>query len=106
MRKCSFCGKKEKEVEKLIVAGEVAVCSECIALFNDMAEAEQPEITNEKLPVPKEIKKTLDDYVISQEAAKKALAVSVYNHYRRALEPGKDDFELQKSNVLLIGPTG
>jgi len=106
MRSCSFCGKKEKEVGKLIIAGNVAVCNECIALFNEVSGEEKKDKELLDLPSPKQIKKILDEYVISQERAKKVLAVSVYNHYKRVLNPQKDDFEIQKSNILLIGPTG
>jgi ATP-dependent Clp protease ATP-binding subunit ClpX len=106
MHKCSFCGKKEKDVKRLIVADGVAVCNECITLFTEVENTEKKDDLPEKLPVPKEIKKILDDYVISQEKAKKTLAVSVYNHYKRILYGGKHDVEMQKSNILLIGPTG
>jgi ATP-dependent Clp protease ATP-binding subunit ClpX len=106
MHKCSFCGKKEKEVKRLIVADGVAVCSECVALFSEVENTEKKDDLPETLPVPREIKKILDEYVISQDKAKKTLAVSVYNHYKRILYKGKQDVEMQKSNILLIGPTG
>jgi len=106
MHKCSFCGKKEKDVKRLIVADGVAVCNECITLFTEAENTEIKDGLPEKLPVPREIKKILDDYVISQERAKKTLAVSVYNHYKRIMYRGKQDVEMQKSNILLIGPTG
>jgi ATP-dependent Clp protease ATP-binding subunit ClpX len=106
MHKCSFCGKKEKEVKRLIVADGVAVCNECVALFNEVENTEKKADMPEKMPVPREIKKILDEYVISQEKAKKTLAVAVYNHYKRIVYKGKNDVEMQKSNILLIGPTG
>jgi ATP-dependent Clp protease ATP-binding subunit ClpX len=106
MQKCSFCGKKEKEVKRLIVADGVAVCNECITLFNEVENTEKQEGLPDVLPVPRDIKKILDDYVISQEKAKKTLAVSVYNHYKRIMQKDKDGIEMQKSNILLIGPTG
>ncbi len=106
MHKCSFCGKKEKDVKKIIVTEGAAVCNECVALFAEIEKDEKKEVQPEKLPVPREIKKILDEYVISQEKAKKVLAVSVYNHYKRVLSREKHDVEMQKSNILLIGPTG
>lgn len=106
MQKCSFCGKKEKEVKRLIVADGVAVCDDCVKLFSEAENLEKKDSLPETLPVPREIKKILDDYVISQEKAKKILAVSVYNHYKRIIHKGRHDVEMQKSNILLIGPTG
>ena len=108
---CSFCGKSQKEVKKLIAGPTVYICDECIGLCNDII-AEEIEKESESFglaPVPKpaEIKTVLDDYVIGQERAKKILAVAVHNHYKRIdsqLVTG--DVELQKSNILLIGPTG
>ncbi|MBT7307026.1 MAG: ATP-dependent Clp protease ATP-binding subunit ClpX [Gammaproteobacteria bacterium] len=108
---CSFCGKSQNEVRKLIAGPSVYVCDECVELCNDIIREEQEE--NEEasaesaLPIPEKIRTTLDDYVISQDQAKKTLAVAVYNHYKR-VESGykRDDVELAKSNVLLIGPTG
>jgi ATP-dependent Clp protease ATP-binding subunit ClpX len=114
---CSFCGKSQHEVRKLIAGPSVFVCDECVELCNDIIREEleeKQERTREKLPKPHEIKKVLDEYVIGQDRAKKVLAVAVYNHYKRLQNraaPGErkakgDDVELQKSNILLIGPTG
>ena len=114
---CSFCGKSQHEVRKLIAGPSVFVCDECVELCNDIIREEleeKQERTREKLPKPHEIKKVLDEYVIGQDRAKKVLAVAVYNHYKRLQSrtaPGErkakgDDVELQKSNILLIGPTG
>ena len=108
---CSFCGKSQNEVRKLIAGPSVYVCDECVELCNDIIREEQEEseeaAAESSLPIPEKIRSTLDDYVISQDRAKKALSVAVYNHYKR-VESGykKDDVELAKSNVLLIGPTG
>ncbi|MAV30243.1 MAG: ATP-dependent Clp protease ATP-binding subunit ClpX [Cycloclasticus sp.] len=108
---CSFCGKNQHEVRKLIAGPSVFVCDECVELCNDIIkeELQQNETSDEdgKLPKPTEIKKSLDKYVIGQQQAKKILSVAVYNHYKRLKAPqGADDVELAKSNVLLIGPTG
>jgi ATP-dependent Clp protease ATP-binding subunit ClpX len=109
---CSFCGKSQHEVRKLIAGPSVFICDECVDLCNDIIREEVQEDSAdsgaEKLPKPDEIKITLDDYVIGQERAKKVLAVAVYNHYKRLRsgKKGKDDIELGKSNILLIGPTG
>jgi ATP-dependent Clp protease ATP-binding subunit ClpX len=111
---CSFCGKSQHEVKKLIAGPSVFICDECIDLCNDIIRDELPETTVEAkasdgLPTPAEIKQNLDGYVIGQDPAKRALAVAVYNHYKRLRhkERGKkDDVELAKSNILLIGPTG
>jgi len=108
---CSFCGKSQHEVRKLIAGPSVFICDECVELCNDIIREEiQDKSTvgdGKRLPTPREIKKILDEYVIAQDLAKKILSVAVYNHYKR-LEPGikKADVELAKSNVLLIGPTG
>ncbi len=108
--KCSFCGKSQKEVRKLIAGPTVYICDECVGLCNEiMAEEFDSSFdinVSRKLPTPKEIKKFLDDYVIEQDTAKKILSVAVHNHYRRINSPQKSGVELQKSNILLIGPTG
>jgi ATP-dependent Clp protease ATP-binding subunit ClpX len=108
---CSFCGKSQHEVRKLIAGPSVFICDECVELCNDIIREEMEEKSSEggKLPKPHEIKANLDDYVIGQERAKKVLAVAVYNHYKRleVSSTGKaDEVELSKSNILLIGPTG
>ncbi len=112
---CSFCGKSQHEVKKLIAGPSVFICDECIELCNDiireeLQEAEAANLTKSDLPVPREICQILDQYVIGQEPAKKILSVAVYNHYKRlknlANTSDTDDIELAKSNILLIGPTG
>ncbi len=108
---CSFCGKSQHEVRKLIAGPSVFICDECVDLCNDIIREEIQETTTEdrsdRLPVPTEIKATLDEYVIGQERAKIVLAVAVYNHYKRLrFGDKKSDIELGKSNILLIGPTG
>jgi len=107
---CSFCGKSQHEVRKLIAGPSVFICDECVELCNDIIREEMQEKSStgtSKLPKPHEINEVLDEYVIGQKRAKKVLSVAVYNHYKR-LEAGhkKDDVELSKSNILLIGPTG
>ncbi|MEX2131063.1 MAG: ATP-dependent Clp protease ATP-binding subunit ClpX [Pseudohongiellaceae bacterium] len=108
---CSFCGKSQHEVRKLIAGPSVFVCDECVDLCNDIIREEiqekDSESTGRKLPIPEEIKSTLDEYVIGQERAKKVLAVAVYNHYKRLnYDKSKSDVELGKSNILMVGPTG
>lgn len=108
---CSFCGKSQHEVRKLIAGPSVFICDECVDLCNDIIREEVQETASEeacdRLPVPQEIKETLDDYVIGQERAKVVLSVAVYNHYKRLkFDNAKSDIELGKSNILLIGPTG
>jgi ATP-dependent Clp protease ATP-binding subunit ClpX len=109
--RCSFCGKSKDSVRKFISGPSVYICNECIALCNEiLAEDEEREVAEAitQVPTPQEIKDTLDGYVIGQERAKKALAVAVYNHYKRinSASTREDDVELDKSNILLIGPTG
>ena len=112
--KCSFCGKSQKQVKKLIAGPGVYICDECIDLCNEIIEeelAEPSELKWDSLPKPREIYEFLDAYVIGQEKAKKALSVAVYNHYKRVQSggdnrPGEDGVELAKSNILLLGPTG
>jgi ATP-dependent Clp protease ATP-binding subunit ClpX len=108
---CSFCGKSQHEVRKLIAGPSVFICDECVDLCNDIIREEVQESTNsaqqDHLPVPQEIKAILDEYVIGQQRAKKVLAVAVYNHYKRLRHSqGREDVELGKSNILLVGPTG
>ena len=116
--KCSFCGKSQKQVKKLIAGPGVYICDECIDLCNEIIEEEltdTSDVSFENLPNPREVRAFLDDYVVGQDEAKKILAVAVYNHYRRiehqndagnAVGKARDDIELQKSNILLLGPTG
>jgi ATP-dependent Clp protease ATP-binding subunit ClpX len=108
--KCSFCGKSQKQVKKLIAGPGVYICDECIDLCNEIIEeelSETSELKLEELPKPQEIYAFLDEYVIGQEMAKKVLSVAVYNHYKRIQVGAKDqDVELQKSNIMILGPTG
>ncbi|MEW6107808.1 MAG: ATP-dependent Clp protease ATP-binding subunit ClpX [Nitrospirota bacterium] len=108
--KCSFCGKGQEEVKKLIAGPTVYICNECIELCNEIiADELYVDTVGEplpKLPAPKEIHSVLNDYVIGQEKAKRILSVAVHNHYKRIYSPSESDIELQKSNILLIGPTG
>ena len=108
---CSFCGKSQHEVRKLIAGPSVFVCDECVDLCNDIIREEVQgkdiDANQRKLPIPEEIKNTLDQYVIGQDSAKKVLSVAVYNHYKRLnYEKAADDVELGKSNILMVGPTG
>ena len=115
--RCSFCGKAQESVKKIVAGPGVYICDECVELCQSIIEAELYDdekagyTLNElkEIPSPKEIKKILDDYVIGQEDAKKTLSVAVYNHYKRIAHEetaSKDDIEIQKSNILLLGPTG
>jgi ATP-dependent Clp protease ATP-binding subunit ClpX len=109
--KCSFCGKSQRQVKKLIAGPGVYICDECIDLCNEIIEEEltsTDEVAFAELPKPVEISHYLDEYVVGQERAKTALSVAVYNHYKRirSTEQRHDDVELQKSNIILIGPTG
>ena len=113
--RCSFCGKEQRMVSRLVAGPNVYICNECIALCNEILndedflaeEGEHEQFGPVKLPSPSEMKKTLDEYVIGQERAKRALSVAVYNHYKRInRKQRKNDVELQKSNILLLGPTG
>ena len=110
--KCSFCGKSQKQVKKLIAGPSVYICDECIELCNEIIEEELSEPSDfrlEELPKPRDIFSFLDEYVVGQDHAKRTLAVAVYNHYKRiqvGATAGPDDVELSKSNILLLGPTG
>ena len=109
--RCSFCGKPESQVHRMIQGPGVRICDECVqlcmAILDDGYAAAGGEVDSmDDLPTPKEIHDVLDQYVIGQESAKVALSVSVYNHYKRIYFGGDEDVELQKSNILMIGPTG
>jgi len=109
--KCSFCGKTQEQVNRIVAGPGVYICNECIELCSEIIEEEYDDIPVEQpldeIPKPKEIKRILDEYVIGQEKAKKTLAVAVYNHYKRIRSQGtRHDLEIQKSNILLMGPTG
>src|SRR4051794_3465804 len=110
---CSFCGKNQREVKKLIAGPTVYICDECIELCNDIiaeeGQKESPSRSSQSIPKPSEIKSTLDQYVIGQDRAKRVLSVAVYNHYKRIQHQtekkgSKEGIELQKSNILLMGP--
>ena len=111
---CSFCGKSQRQVKKLIAGPGVYICDECIDLCNEIIDEESVSATApagldlDRLPRPQEINSVLDEYVVGQETAKRALSVAVYNHYKRVrmAEEGDGDVELQKSNIMLLGPTG
>src|SRR2546427_12481295 len=109
--KCSFCGKSQKQVKKLIAGPGVYICDECIDLCNEIIDEElsaPAAFDLENVPKPKEIYEVLDEYVVGQDASKRTLSVAVYNHYKRVqmMMSGESDIELQKSNILLLGPTG
>ena len=106
---CSFCGKTQDKVNRIIAGPNVFICDECIRLCMDIIKEEEmpAPLQWENVPKPREIKDILDTYVIGQNDAKKSLAVAVYNHYKRIEQPvSEEDVEIQKSNILLIGPTG
>ena len=110
--RCSFCGKRQEQVNRIIAGPNVYICNECVDLCNSIlhdemhaGSAQQLELPD-KLPTPQEIKTYMDQYIIGQDAAKVALSVAVYNHYKRIYFAQQTDVELQKSNILLIGPTG
>src|SRR6266542_223428 len=108
---CSFCGKSQRQVKKLIAGPGVYICDECIALCNEIIDEEltgPATFDIENLPKPKEISSVLQEYVVGQEPAKRTLSVAVYNHYKRVqmMQSEEQDLELQKSNILLLGPTG
>ena len=112
MHRCSFCGKTQDQVRRLVAGPNVFICNECILLCQEIISDDLPLMPEkggamESLPTPSEMKAVLDDYVVGQEQAKRALCVAVYNHYKRiGQQPAKDDVELQKSNILMVGPTG
>lgn len=109
--RCSFCGKSQNEVERIIAGPNVYICNECIELSEeiismDIMQQEEKQVENYYLPKPAEIKRTLDEYVVHQDQAKKILSVAVYNHYKRIYSTRTDNVELEKSNILMAGPTG
>ena len=108
--KCSFCGKPQDQVRRIVAGPGVYICDECVSLCQEIVAEDtgsHNHMESTALPKPAELKAVLDQYVVGQEAAKKALAVSVYNHYKRIQNPSrKNDVELQKSNILMVGPTG
>ena len=110
LRRCSFCGKTQNQVKRIVAGPNVYICNECIELCNMILEEESPSQlpqAGQELPTPRRMKEVLDEYVIGQDEAKRALCVAVYNHYKRiGRKAGKEDVELQKSNILLLGPTG
>ena len=112
MHRCSFCGKTQDQVRRLVAGPNVFICNECILLCQEIISDDLPLMPEkggamDSLPTPSEMKAVLDDYVVGQEQAKRALCVAVYNHYKRiGQQPAKDDVELQKSNILMVGPTG
>ncbi len=111
IHRCSFCGKTQNQVRRLVAGPNVFICNDCIALCQEIIADDMPQMPDPledgKLPSPAEMKKVLDDYVVGQEQAKRALCVAVYNHYKRIGHMAdKDDVELQKSNILMVGPTG
>ena len=111
---CSFCGKNQHEVKKLIAGPSVYICDECVELCDDIiTEEKEQELKNEgnsegksQIMTPKEMKEKLDEYIIGQEEAKKTLSVAIYNHYKRIYSENKKDEEIDKSNILMIGDTG
>ena len=107
---CSFCGKNSNQVETIITGPDVFICNECVSVANQIIQdniTRQSFLTKGEIPTPSQIKEELDQYVIGQEKAKKTIAVAVYNHYKRIdVAAGSDDVELDKSNILLVGPTG
>ena len=106
--RCSFCGKPYNQVGKIIAGPGVYICDECVQMCASLLSSQEEDVLpSGDLPTPAEMKRVLDDYVIGQEKAKKALCVAVYNHYKRiSRKADKDDVELAKSNILMIGPTG